>query len=449
MHSLSARLLVLTVIFVMIAEVFIFIPSATRFWQDYLLERIGNAHLAVLSLDATPDGDVSDQLKTELLDHVEVYGISVRRGGMRQILMTEAPPDIEKTVMMDDLSPLAMISDAMSTMINQQDRVMRVVSASPKDPAVLIEIVIREGPLSEALLDFCWRITQLSLVISLITAGLVFASLHWLLVRPLRRLKDNMVAFREEPEDATRVIHPSSRQDEVGQAERELAAMQQGLRGALQQKEHLAALGTAVAKINHDLKGILSRAILVFDRLEESEDPEVRRIAPTLISTIDRAVAMCSQTLNYVGQETPVLNRSKFELEPLLEEIGRVEVEGAEIAANMPSGMRVEADRDQFYRAISNLVRNAVQAGAQEIAVSSHRYNGVLLIDVSDDGPGLPPRAQENLFKPFKGSTKSGGTGLGLAIARELMRGHGGDLELESTSGTGTTFRITIPDRPA
>lgn len=448
MHSLSARLLVLTVIFVMIAEVFIFAPSVARFRQDYLLERIGNAHLAILALDATPDGNVSDKLKKELLEHVDAYAISVRRGGMRLSLVADGAHDIDKTIMLADESPASMITDALNGMIQPNDRMLRVVSPSPKDPETLIEVIIREGPLSDALLEFGWRIFLLSLVISLITASLVFASLHWLLVRPLRKLADNMVAFREEPEDATRIIKPSGRQDEVGLAERELATMQDGLRAALQQKEHLAALGTAVAKINHDLKGILSRAILVFDRLEESEDPEVRRIAPTLISAIDRAVAMCGQTLNYVGQETPALNRTGFQLKSLLGEVCEAEVEGIEIRAQVPDDMTVEADRDQLYRAISNLVSNAVQAGAQDITVASHRYNGVLLIDVSDDGPGLPPRAQENLFKPFKGSTKAGGTGLGLAIARELIRGHGGDLELESTSGSGTTFRITIPDRP-
>ena len=448
MHSLSARLLVLTIIFVMVAEVFIFAPSVGRFRENYLMERIGNAHLAILALDATPDGIVSDQLKSELLAHVDAYAISVRRGGMRLTLMVDGQHTIDKTIMLHEETPLEMIGDALATMATPQDRMLRVVSPSPKDSDVLIEVLVREAPLAQALLDFGWRIFLLSIVISLITAGLVFGALHWLLVRPLRKLADNMMSFQKDPEDGTRVIKPSGRRDEVGQAERELASMQQGLRAALQQKEHLAALGTAVAKINHDLKGILSRAILVFDRLEESEDPEVRRIAPTLISAIDRAVAMCSQTLNYVGQETPSLTKSDFELEPLLKELTGADIDGVDINANMPAGMTVTADRDQFFRAVGNLVRNAVQAGAQEISVSSHRYNGVMLIDISDNGPGLPPRAQENLFKPFKGSTKSGGTGLGLAIARELIRGHGGDLELESTSGAGTTFRIILPDSP-
>lgn len=449
MHSLSARLLVLTVVFVMVAEILIFLPSVARFRFDYMVERIGNAHLGILALDATPDGIVSDKLKRELLTHVGAHAISVRRGGMKLTLMEDNPRSIDTTIYLEELSPLDMISGALDTLIRRQDRVLRIIGYSPKDMAAEIEVVIDEAPISAALLDFGWRIFLLSLVISMITACLVFLALHWLLIRPLRRITENMIAFRDNPEDATRIIDPTRRTDEVGVAEKELASMQQGLRLALQQKEHLAALGTAVAKINHDLKGILSRAILVFDRLEESDDPEVRRVTPMLISAIDRAVAMCSQTLNYVGQESPQPVRSRFPLQELLDEIYAKEVDGVALNADLANGRMIDADRDQLFRAVSNLIRNAVQAGAQSIDVCAHHQDGLTIVDITDDGPGLPPRAQENLFKPFKGSTRAGGSGLGLAIARELLRGHGGDLELHVTSGSGTTFRLTIPDRSA
>lgn len=449
MHSLSARLLVLTAVFVMLAEVLIFLPSVARFRQDYMVSRIGNAHLGILALDATADGIVSDKLKRELLQHVGAHAISVRRGGMKLTLMEDNPKMIDATIRLQDLSPMDMIAGALDTMVMRRDRVLRVVGFSPKDMDAEIEVVIDEAPISAALLDFGWRIFLLSLVISMITASLVFLALHWLLIRPLRRITANMTAFRDNPEDATRIITPTERLDEVGVAERELASMQEGLHNALQQKEHLAALGTAVAKINHDLKGILSRAILVFDRLEESDDPEVRRISPMLISAIDRAVAMCSQTLNYVGQETPHLNRSRFALQELLDEVWAKEVDGITLVTDRAKGQMIDADRDQMFRALSNLIRNSAQAGAQAIEVCARHEAAITIVDITDDGPGLPPRAQENLFKPFKGSTRAGGTGLGLAIARELLRSHGGDLQLHQTSGSGTTFRLTIPDRDA
>jgi signal transduction histidine kinase len=70
---------------------------------------------------------------------------------------------------------------------------------------------------------------------------------------------------------------------------------------------------------------------------------------------------------------------------------------------------------------------------------------GECIIEVSDDGPGLPPRALERLFQPFAGSTRPGGTGLGLAIAREAMRAHGGDIALAETGAKGTRFRLILP----
>ncbi len=125
------------------------------------------------------------------------------------------------------------------------------------------------------------------------TAALVYLSLQWLLVRPMRRMTASMTRFREDPEDASRMIVPSGRADEIGLAESELAVMQETVRQALGQRARLAALGTAVTKINHDLRNILSTARLVTDGLTASAAPEVRRLAPRLIDAIDRAVALC------------------------------------------------------------------------------------------------------------------------------------------------------------
>src|SRR5262249_30113336 len=160
---------------------------------------------------------------------------------------------------------------------------------SPKHPQATIEIVIDEAPMRLALIDYSQRILALSVFISLITATLLYLSLQWLMVRPLRRLIEGMMAFREDPEDVSRSIAATGRSDEIGVAEREFAEMQAGLRSALHQKTRLAALGTAVTKINHDLRNILATAGLVSDRLAGSDDPEVKRIAPTLVKAIDRA----------------------------------------------------------------------------------------------------------------------------------------------------------------
>ena len=449
MHSLSARLLILTVSFVMLSEVFIFVPSLARFRIEWLELRLGNAHLAMLVLDATPDRTVGEVLKLELLSQVGAHVMLVRRDGARLVLSGDTPPPVAESFFLADEGQWQRFADAMAVLVESEDRVIRVLSPSPRNPGIVIELVLDEAPLRADMIDFGWRIFLLSLVISFITATLVYLALHWLLVRPMRRITEAMVSFRSNPEDARRIVVPSGRRDEIGTAERELARMQRGLRAALTQKAHLAALGTAVAKINHDLRGILSSALLVSDRLEESEDPKVRRLAPTLVDAIERASALCGQTLDYAGRDQPEPERRHFPLQPLVREIkSALEAAGDnELAVEneVIDGFDMVGDRDQIYRVLANLARNAMEAGARTITVSARRNEGFCEIDVADDGPGLAPRARDKLFRPFEGSARAGGTGLGLAISRELARAHGGDLELLSTGAQGTVFRVRFP----
>lgn len=449
MRSLSARLLVLTVFFVMLSEVLIFGPSVARFRVAWLEERLGAAHLAILALDATPDGMVSEMLRKQLLDHVDAIAVVVRRGETRLVLSRDMPPSVDAAIDMTDMAWPRLIRDAFATIGRTQDRVVRVMGPSPKNPEVVIELVIHEMPLHDSLVDFAWRIFGLSLLISLITAAAVYLALQWLMVRPMRRLTEYIVAFRENPEDESRNLPPSARSDEIGVAERELAAMQEDLRGALRQKSHLAALGTAVAKVNHDLRGILSSALVVSDRLESSNDPSVRSITPRIISSIERAVALCTETLDYVGKERAGLKPRSFPLRRLVEdaaaEIAAPEDRDFRIDPDIDPALHVTADRGQLYRVLNNLLRNAVEAGARYVTVVATRSGDSIGIELRDDGPGLPPRALQNLFKPFDGSAKAGGTGLGLAIAAEVMRSHGGSLELVETGAAGTCFRATLP----
>ncbi|UCH72928.1 MAG: HAMP domain-containing histidine kinase [Rhodospirillales bacterium] len=449
MHSLSARLLVLTIFFVMLSEVLIFVPSVARFRVEWLNDRLSAAHLAMLVVDAAPNRAVGQMLKTELLTQVGAHAVVIRRADMRLVLSDGVPPAVDETFDLGAQGNLELVLDAVAVLGRRSDRIIRAIAPSPADPAISIELVLDEAPLRDRMIGYGLNIFGLSVVISLITASLVYISLHWLLVRPMRRIIGSMAEFSEDPEDARRIIAPSGGRDEIGVAEQQLAEMQRDLREALTQRAHLAALGTAVAKINHDLRGILSSALLVSDRLETSEDPDVQRLAPTVITAIERAVAMCSQTLDYVGQGTPEGRHERFALQPLVDEI-KASMEAAapdalQVENRIDEALQLSGDRDQIFRILNNVARNAAEAGATSLNVSARIQDGRIEIDLGDNGPGLPPRAQERLFQPFKGSARAGGTGLGLAIARELARGHGGDLELLSTGPDGTVFRLTIP----
>ncbi len=448
--GLSVRLLLLTVAFVMLAEVLIFAPSIGRFRLVYLQEHLADAHLAILALDATPDQMVSQELERELLSHAQAYMVALSRpGGGKLMLMIEKPDEIGATYDLRRAGFFGLIRDAAMTLLSDGSRVLRVIGPSPKDAEVLVEVVLDEAPLRAEMLGYSERILALSLVISLFTAALVYLSLHLLMVRPMQRVTESMVAFREDPEDESHVIQPSSRSDEMGLVQRELASMQEGLRGALQQKTRLAGLGTAVTKINHDLKNILATALMLSDRLQQSEDPEVRRVTPKLMGAIDRAVKLCQQTLTFTREGPVHLERSRFRLRELVDDVGEslpAQVNGKAVWQNdLADDLEVTADREQMFRVLANLGQNAIEAGAHSVGVSARRDDGRLLIEVADDGPGLAPRARERLFQPFAGTARPGGTGLGLAIARELMRAHGGEIRLERSTGAGSVFCLVLP----
>jgi signal transduction histidine kinase len=278
-------------------------------------------------------------------------------------------------------------------------------------------------------------------------------------VRPMRRVTANMTAFRDDPENPDRIIVPSGRDDEIGTAERELAAMQIELASTLQQKNRLAALGLAVSKINHDLRNLLASAQLFSDRLSSLPDPGVQRFAPKLMRALERAIAYCESTLSYGRLQEPPPDRKPIQLEPLVEEVHETLGLGGDAPIRWISaverGLMVEADYDQLFRILLNLTRNALQAlesrsdkdpGRDQIRITGRREGAVVVIEVSDTGPGFSQQAREHMFEAFHGSTRSGGTGLGLAIAAELVRAHGGEIRL--VEGTiGATLRLTIPDR--
>ncbi|MFQ5774043.1 MAG: sensor histidine kinase [Kiloniellaceae bacterium] len=448
--SLSARLLLLTIAFVMLAEVLIYAPSIGRFRLVYLEQRLAAAHLAILALEATPDHMIGEDLERELLVHVGAYSVALTKPNAGKLmLMISTPSAVDASYDLRQGSFFGLIGDAFMTLLSDGGRILRVVGRSPKDPRILVEVVLDEDPMRREMIGYSKRILALSLVISLFTAALVYLALHLLMVRPMRRITESMARFRDDPEDALRVVRPSSRSDEIGVAQRELATMQHGLRAALQQKAHLAALGIAVTKINHDLRNILATARLVSDRLTDSEDPEVRRVTPTVLSAIDRAVNLCAQTLDFTREGAPMVEPSRFDLRALVAEVGGTLpdlVNGRAVLHGLLDGpLEIEADREQLHRVLSNLGRNAIQAGATRIEVSARREGERFIIEVADNGPGLPPRAREHLFQPFTGSSRPGGTGLGLAIARELMRAHGGDLRLQRSTGEGTCFQLILP----
>lgn len=375
-------------------------------------------------------------------------------GEIRMLGEGASMPD--RIVDLDDRNPLRLILDAFEVLWAGEGRTVLMTGSPPNTDGVEVEVVFDETPLCDELIDFSIRILALSIFISLITAGLVFVSLRMLLVRPMERFSRTLVAFAADPADGGNVIRPSNRRDEIGVAERTLRDMQVTVREALQQKERLAALGTAVAKVNHDLRNILATASLVTEGLTLSKDPDVQRASGKLFEVLDRAVSLCSRTLDYATESTAFLEREVCALAPLVAraaEDARGQTDGTvEVAIDIPHSLTVIVDPDHWSRVLTNLIRNAIQAGATRVRVTAgpgdpQHPDRTVEIRVADDGPGLPDRAKENLFRPFAGSARQGGTGLGLAIVREIVTSHRGDIGLVTTGAGGTVFAIRVAGR--
>jgi signal transduction histidine kinase len=450
--GLSTRLLLLTAVCILLAEAFIYVPSIARYRDVYLKDHMQTAHLAALALEAAPDQMVTDELRNRLLNHAAAYGVVLVEGDKRMLVLSEdMPPKTDVDVDLSDQSWARLVMDAFDTLFQKENRVLRVMGPSPRDPLIHIEIIIDEAPLRMEMADYSQRILNLSLAISLFTGVLVYFALHGLLVRPIRHMAQNMAEFRENPEDEKLIIHPSGRRDEIGTAESELQSMQGELRKLLRQKDRLASIGAAVAKINHDLRNSLTKAMLVSDQLALSTDENVQKLAPQLSQTVDQAIDLCSQTMDYVANSTPKLEKELFYIRDLVEEVvSHVEdlCEGTEgIVINVDDMAEAIGDVTQLRRVLVNLSRNAIQMGATKLELTAGMLGkDKCYIDVNDNGPGLPATALENLFKPFVGSARRGGTGLGLVIARDLMVAHGGDLTLVHTGVKGTCFRLTLPN---
>jgi signal transduction histidine kinase len=458
--GLSSKLLLLTVLFVMLAEILIYMPSVSNFRLSWLNDRLAASYTAALVLDAAPSGMVPESLAQQILGSIGARAVAMKMGTQRRLLAAaNVPPVIEHDIDMRDMSHWRAMIDATHTLLFcKPGHFMRVVGQAPMGGDFL-EIILDEAPLRAAMLKFSVNLLLLSLAISAITATLVFFALHYLLVRPMRHLTANMVAFRADPENPTLIIQKSGRGDEVGIAEQELGAMQRELSSMLHQKSRLAALGLAVSKINHDLRNLLASAQLFSDQLSNLPDPKVQRFAPKLMHALERAIAFCQSTLSYGAAKEAPPERKVIPVEPLIEEVH----EALGLTLDVPvrwivaveRGLTVDADREQLFRVLVNVARNAMQVleargnkdpARDQIRITGRRDGGVAIIEVSDTGPGVSEKARAHLFQAFQGSTRAGGTGLGLAIAAELVRAHGGDIRL--VPGTiGATFSISIPDR--
>src|SRR5262249_39062966 len=162
--------------------------------------------------------------------------------------------------------------------------------------------------------------------------------------------------------------------------------------------------------------------------LSQSEDPRVRRAAPRLERALERAISLAEATLRY-GRAEPVAPKLQpASLAPVIREAADEALAAhadISVVLDAPADLKALVEPDHVHRIVGNLVRNAARAiGAQSgraspgaIRIELRRDDTSVMIDIADNGPGIPANVREHLFQPFSGSNSRDGSGLGLAIA--------------------------------
>jgi len=446
-NSLSFRLFLIAIASVLLVEAMIFVPSATRERNDWLEEQINAGRLAALALEAAPSRMVSSELEQELLESAMVLAVAELYDERRDMILNPGREICctRQIVLFDQTPDLSEVGDTISTFFAPRDRFL-IIRAAGSRPGRVIEVVVDETELRTVMDEYALNILGLSLIISIFTGGLIYLMLILTVVRPIRRVTQSVEQIGEDPGSWQRRLSPTPRRDEIGRAQNALSNMEEAVSGAFRQRERLAQLGEAVAKINHDLRNSLATAQLVSDTLSRSEDPRVAKSLPRLERALERAINLASDTLKYGRSSAPEAKVQAVRLFDLVTEAADEALSAhseIEFLNEVVLDAEAKADPDHLHRICANLIRNAAEAmgGSGSISVG---YDGMAL-SVVDTGPGLPAKAKENLFKPFAGSTRRDGTGLGLALSRDLARAMGGDLELGETGPSGTRFVLFLP----
>ncbi|MGE0282044.1 MAG: ATP-binding protein [Rhizobiaceae bacterium] len=458
-RGLSTKLLLLTIAFVLFAEIVIFVPSIANFRLRWLEERLmAAAAVSSLLVEVDPK-NLTRVAQDNVLMSIGAKAIAVRDGDVSRLLtIAEMPAEVDEHVDVSNTGMLDATSSALDTLIFGGNRMLRVYGDADEANKAF-EVIMPDYRLRNAMLKYSRNVAIISLLLSLFTAALVYAAIDRIMIRPIRAMTQSMLSFSQAPDDPGRLIQAGFRTDEIGVAQRELAEMQGRLQKMLGEQKHLADLGLAVSKINHDMRNTLASAQLLSDRLSQVKDPAVQAFAPKLLRAIDRAASYTKGVLAYGRTQEAPPSRRKLRLRRLVDEVFEllgVDPSDVEFVNAVDHAFEIDADAEQLYRALTNLSRNAVEAMRSEretamvrrLTISAEREGSVSRVMVEDTGPGLPAKARENLFTAFKGSARSGGTGLGLAIAHELVRAHSGSLELLESTGGRTVFAVSIPDQP-
>ncbi|MEP1229878.1 MAG: HAMP domain-containing sensor histidine kinase [Litorimonas sp.] len=443
----------------MLAELLLFVPSAALFRQSWLMDRADQAGLLAQVITGIPDFEASEPLRQQFMEDTDILVMSTKHDGITELILggfdglnDESQQTLEfRMIDLRQRRRLPRFSDAFVDFFGSNTGYLRVITALPTGVDGSLQLIIPREKLRLAMRDYFLRVFWLSLLIALITGCMIYFAMSALIINPVKRLASDMTRFRENPNLYRAASKNPRRKDEIGQLDREFIDMKQSLRASFRQRERLAGLGLSVAKINHDLRNVLTSALMISDRLAADKDERIKTIGDKLTRNIERGVGLTEDVLAYSKAETadPVMENLRISF--LLGEVAADVVgqfKGTSFKNKVPSELLVHADPDHAYRIFNNLFRNAAQAMQSQdkrvLSVAADVHDGRVNIMLTDTGPGLPDKARNNLFQAFKGGQGKGSTGLGLTISKELSIANGGDINLVQSDASGTRFQVTL-----
>ncbi len=216
----------------------------------------------------------------------------------------------------------------------------------------------------------------------------------------------------------------------------------------------LAAIGRLTSGVAHEVKNPINAIVLHLEVLNEKLpdlNPDAKRHVDVISSEI-RRLDRVVQTL--VDFSRPVeLRLSQADLRHTLEDVALLAIPQANelgiklIREISPEPLPVRIDADLIKQAVLNVVLNGIQAmngKSGTLTIRAYRDNGVVTVDVQDQGGGIPPAVRDKIFNLYF-TTKKGGSGIGLAMTYRVMQLHNGSVEFDSRDGDGTTFHLRLP----
>lgn len=304
---------------------------------------------------------------------------------------------------------------------------------------------------TEKVQDLTRSLTVVIVLLSLIQGGILLFGIQRWLVRPLAEISRS-TAVISTGNFQHRVVLQS--RDEMGSLAQAINRMAEELRQSqarLVESERLAALGELVGYIAHNIRNPLA-SMRAAAQVGRDETPQAHEAFQDVIDTVDRLERWARDLLSFMKPlglklVPDDLNRLVRNAVSVLQ--NRVEEQGTRLVLDLQALPAAETDAQWMEQALAAVVANALEASgpADVVRVRTHAAGESVVVQVTDEGPGIQQDIQGKIFDPYF-TTKAGGVGLGLAMAKKVMAAHHGGISLRSEPGKGTTVTLSCPLAP-